>query len=317
MSKFVKNLLTVLSLIGLLAWGACVFVGVLFISDCSLPVSIASGVGCALLMGFFFFLSCHYARPEAGADYGAAANTKKWIFIVIYWILSIVSAWYVLHAVACTTVYKEEIQSKAHDEFVALRTMTSDNSSTPGSYMAYVNERLVHYRDKNPNHYTDSKLIDKDIAVLNDMYVKNSGYPELKEQIRQFGEPASYSVENWDIFTVSTYLARLDSEKDKWDSEIVKCAENGLDAEKDLNMPQNMRQPYKPLEPTYSDLVSSLKTPSVKGIEIIGIVTILVLQIIIMLAWIAVGVSTRKGATGIHNNKIGVAVWGEKPQQKK
>lgn len=303
MSSFVKSLLTVLSVIGLLAWGACVFVGVHFASDCSWPVSISAGVGCALLMGFFFFLACHYSRKQAGSEYGAVARTKKWVFLGIYALLTLCSAWYVLHAVACTTTYKEEIQSKAGEEFQALRAMTADKETTPGSYMEYVNERLIHYRTANPNHQTDTEILDKEVDDLYDLYVTKSNYPQLKLKIRQFGEPASYAVEHWDIFSVSSYLHDLDKKKSSWDTEIAACAENAAELE-----PANLREPYIPLKPTYTDLATPLLNPSSKGVTFAGILTAVVLQLLILLSWVAVAVSTQKGATGIAH-KQGVAIW--------
>lgn len=297
-----KVVLTVLSLIGLLAWGACVFVGAHFASDCSWPFSVSAGVGAAVLMAFFYFLACHYSRPDSQSQYGSAANTKKWIFFIIYGVVSIASAWYVLHAVACFTTYKEEIQNKAGDEFAALRAMTGDND--PGGYMEYVNGQLANYRNANPNHHTDGALLDKEVDDLYDLYLTRSEYPQLKQKIRQFGEPASWAVENWDIFTVSSYLHELDKKKAEWDAKLIECSKKGLELE-----PAELHEDYKPLGPTYNDLAKPLLNPSAKSITAAGVLTVLVLQLIILLNWISVCVTTHKGATGIKGNVQGVTTW--------
>lgn len=305
MNSFVKTLLTILSVIGLIAWGGCVFVGAHFASDCSWPVSVSAGVGTALLMGFFYFLACHYSRPDSQSQYGSAANTKKWVFISIYAVVAVVSAWYVLHAVGCFTTYKEEIQNKAGDEFAALRAMTGDNS--PGGYMEYVDLQLTNYRTANPNHLTDNTLLDKEVDDLYDLYITNSEYPQLKEKIRKFGEPASWAVENWDILTVSSYLHELDKKKAEWDAKFVECSKKGLEL-----APAQLHEDYKPLDPTYKDLAKPLLNPSGKSVTMQGIVTLVVLQILILLNWFSVFVTTRQGATGIKSSSpyaAGVGVW--------
>lgn len=302
MNSFVRTLLTILSVIGLLAWGGCVFVGAHFASDCSWPVSVSAGVGTALLMGFFYFLACHYSRPDAQSEYGSSANTKKWVFISIYAVVAVVSAWYVLHAVACFTTYKEEIQNKAGDEFAALRAMTGDSS--PGGYMEYVDLQLTNYRTANPNHLTDNTLLDKEVDDLYDLYVTGSEYPQLKEKIIKFGEPASWAVENWDILTVSSYLHELDKKKAEWDAKFVECSQKGLEL-----APARLHEDYQPSAPPTRILAKPLLNPSAEGVTIAGVLTLLVLQALILLSWISVCVTVYKDPTGIGSGTPGVTTW--------
>lgn len=277
--------------------------GAHFAYDCSWPVSVSIGLGTALLMGFFFFLSCFYARPKAGSEFGTGAMTKKWIFISLYLVVSIASAYYMIHAVACYTTFKSAIQEQAADEFTALKTMTNEAPSAQGSYKKYVNRQLAIYRDANPNN-SDPAALDQEVADLSDLYLVKSQYPTLRGEIVSFGEKAEYSIKHWDVLTVSSYLHRLDTKKAEWDSLLVKCSQSGLERE-----PANLHNKFEPVGPTYTDLAEPLLSPSLKNIDMASLLTMLVLQILIFMSWIAVGFALDKRATGIRNNDSGVAIW--------
>ena len=303
MSSFVKTLLTILSVLGIMAWGTGVFVGAHFAYDCSWPVSVSLGLGTALLMGFFFFLSCFYARPKAGSEFGTGAMTKKWVFISLYLAVSIASAFYMIHAVACYTTFKSELQDKAADEFTALKTMINEAPSAQGSYKKYVNRQLAIYRDANPGN-SDAAALDQEVADLSDLYLVKSRYPALRGEIVSFGEKAEYSIKHWDVLTVSSYLHRLDTKKAEWDSLLVSCSLNGLQRE-----PANLHNKFEPAGPTYTDLAAPLLHPSVSNIDMASLLTIIVLQILIFMSWIAVGFALDKRATGLKRNDNGVAMW--------
>lgn len=309
MSTLAKTLLNILSIAGILIWGAAVFIGIHFASHGSWPISISCAVGCALLMYFFLSLARLYAQPKASNRYGKAAVAKKWIFIGIYAVISIVSAWYVLHAVACTTVFKEGVQQKAADEFTELRAMINSAPSAKGSYLEYVDLQMSNYRNANPNNLTDESLLDNEVKDLYDLYVTNSGYPQLSQEIKQFGEKASWSIEKWHIFTVGEMLEQLVAKKPQWERQLAECSKKGLELE-----PAELHVDFTPLNTNYPDLAEPLFTPSAKGITATGILTVVLLQIIILLSWVAVCVDPNKGAKGLGGNKPGFATWSVQKQ---
>jgi len=309
MSSFAKTLLTVLSVLGILAWGAGVFVGAHFAYDCSWPVSVSMGLGSMLLMGFFFFLSCFYARPKAGSEFGSGAMTKKWVFISLYLAVSIASAYYMIHAVACFTTFKTEIQEKANDEFTALKGMINEAASGQGSYKKYVNRQLAQYRDANP-YFSDAAALDQEVADLSDLYLVKSQYPSLRGEIVSFGERAEYSIKHWDVFSVSSYLHQLDTKKGEWDTALVKCSQKGLERE-----PSNLHNAYEAIGPTYNDLATPLLNPSISNIDMASSMTMAVLQVLILMSWLAVGIARDKRATGLQSNDGTVGVWGQNKNQ--
>lgn len=304
MPSIAKILLNILSIAGLLIWGAAVFVGVHFVSRCSWPVSISSAAVCTLLMYFFLALARHYARPGATSRYGKTAVTKKKVFIIIYAVISLASSIYVLHAVACTTKYKEDIQLKASEQLNELRAMINTAPSAKGSYMEYVNLQLANYRNSNPNNLTERTQIDTEVSDLYDLYVTNSGYPQLSQEIKQFGEKASWAVDNWYIFTVGELLEELTTKKPEWETKLIECSKKGLELE-----PASIHRDFTPLQTNFPDLAKPLSTLSAKCLSLEGILTVILLQIIILLTWVSVCVDPNKGAKGLGLNRPGFATW--------
>lgn len=304
MPKIAQILLNILSAAGILIWGAAVFVGVHFASHCSWPVSISAAAGCILLMFFFLTLARHYAQPKANSQYGKTAVVKKWTFIGIYTVISLISSVYVIHAVACTTHYKEDIQIKASEELNELRAMINTAPAAKGSYMEYVNLQLANYRNANPNNLTDLSQIDTEVSDLYDLYVTNSGYPQLSQEIKQFGEKASWAVDNWYIFTVGKLLDELAIKKPAWEAGLIECSKKGLELE-----PAYLHLDFTPLHTNYPELAKPLSSPSMQGLTLGGLLTVVVLQIIILLSWLAVCVDPNKGAKGLGMNKPGFTTW--------
>lgn len=293
--KTTQKILTLLSAIGILCWGVAVFVGVHFASAGSWPASVAVGLASILLMGFFFFLSSHFAQPRSASEYGRSVEVKKWVFIAIYWALSLGSLPYVLHAVGCTTSLKEDIRSKAGEEFEALQIMVSKDGSQQGSYKEYVDGILANYRNSNPNHLTDADKLDMELTDLSDQFLVSSGYPALRAAIVAYWEPASYAVDHWDIFTVSDCLHELDSRKTEWDAKIAECSKYPTGSKYDLT---DIWREYKAPELTYTDLSEPLRHPSLGQAPALGWLLVVVLQALIMLSWITVCRSRFKNPLG-------------------
>lgn len=290
----VKSLLNVLAVVGIIAWSGAVFIGVHFASHCSWPVSLSAAVACGLLMYFFLYLSRLYFDPDSVEGQSKSANTRKWVFFALYVLVSLVSAWWLLHGIAATSLYKEEIQPVAKTQLDELKTYIDDEHEPDGSYMQYVSEQKASYRAKNPNNLTNTDRLDEDVNDLGDLYVSASGYGELRDEISRFIKRARPAINNWDIFAVSKYVDELSDRKPQWEEKLVLCSRNDADKMQGEFVHVDFQTGSK-IDP---DLATPLFTPSTAGITGLGLGILVILQIVIILSWIAVCNNGRKGADG-------------------
>lgn len=285
MSKSMKIFLNILSWCGIAVWSLIVLIGVHYAYGCSWAVSIPAGIVCALLMGFLLYAAKYFSHPKESNDFSAGGVVKKWLFFGLYCAVSLISAWWLLHAVAVATVLKEQVRPAAQVQIAELRTMVSPETgagATKGSYMEYVETRLSNFRNYNPNNRHDSSELDADLRNLRDLLVTNSGYPNLAREITDFGERADYAIDNWDLLTVGSYVDEMARKKPEWEKKLVECGKKA-----DIDEFESLHVEYAPLATHNTALAEPLFRPSASNITGVGIVLILLLQIVILLNWIA------------------------------
>lgn len=305
MTSTVKILLQVLSTLGILAWGAAVFVGLHFYSGCSFAVSIPSALVTALLMYFFLSLARQYAQPKTEGNYGALGKVKKWGFFGVYCLVSLLSALFVAHAVFCTTVMKSNVQARALETLDGIVRVTGD-ANTQGSYLEYVDQMLADYRNANPNAHTKADLLDAELADLNDHLTVNSHYSDIKREMTDYWQYADGSVRDWNWFYVSQYLDEMGPNLTRWQQQLADGSRQGLN-----KMPEGLFYEYQArLVPGQELDMSDFYTFGGHDFSWQALLLILGLQTVIILSWIAVCQDPTKRATGIGGGGIdGVGTW--------
>lgn len=306
MSKTIKIFLNVLSIAGILVWSVIVMIGVYYSAACSWAVAIPSAIACALLMGFLLYLARYFSQPKESNDFSVAGVVKKWVSFGLYCLVAIISAWWFCHAVAVATVLRAQVQPKAQVQLNELRAMinpTTGSGAAKGSYMEYVDSRLANYRNYNPNNRHDSSELDADLRNLRDLLVTNSGYPLTAAEIKDFGERASYAVDNWDLLTVGSYVDELGKKKVEWEKKLVECSRKG-----NVDEFTSLHVEYAPLSTHDTNLAAPLFDTGAGGVTGYAVMLMLLLQIIILLSWLAVSVDKVRAPRGVGENSF-ITTW--------
>ncbi len=306
MSKKIRLFLDILSVTGIFAWVIVMMPGVYYASGCSWAVSVPVSLGCGLLMGFFLYTARYFSRPKESNDFSVSGVVRKWLFFGLYAVVGLVSAWWVLHTVAVASTLRDSIQPAARVQLAELRTMinpATGSGAAKGSYMEFVESRLANYRNYNPNNRTESDELDADLRNLKDLLVATSGYPMLSAEIKDFGERASYAVDNWDLFTVGSYVDELARQKPIWEKRLAECSRNA-----NTDMFAMLHTEYAPLDTHDTRLAYGIFHPSWANVSFGGVALVLLMQIVILSSWVAVSVDKVRSPKGVGENNF-ITTW--------
>ena len=300
-----KMFFLILCCLGLILWAVGFFFGFNYIQNGALMVSIPVAIFVLVLMGGMIYLMKRFCNPNGADNYRVAKNTEK-VALVIYAIASLCTAVYIGHFVSVSMNDKTVIQDQVDKELKELdRIFDISEQPVAGSYMSWVLDECENYKIKLQGEGRDSSTIIVKVAELEDELVNQSGFSNLQDNVQKFLGECSYSVKNWVWLTVSEKISLLEANKEIWEKEAEQCA---LKSEYAKNEPYKCNQTV-----SFSNIASPLTTISGKDFSIPAIILIIVLQIMILLSYLADRPNTGRDPIKYKNNDF-VRSYGAKKQ---
>lgn len=267
-----KLFYNVLSGVGIILWTLCFFFGFNYTQNGALVVSVPIAVFVLIALGFFIWRLTIVATQK-----GKKSKIAEYGLIGMYAIVSLVTAYFIIHVVAVTTQYKVEIQDSAKKEMQELGRIFG-SSETAGSYMSYVADKLGTYKIQLEGEGLSEGTISVKSAKLETELVTGSGYAALETEVIDFLGRCDYSVNNWVFLTVGSYLAQLEANKGAWEQQVVECSTK---TEYTKNEPYDCKSQYSDL-----NLTEKLTETSLGNFSIASILLIIILQLMMMLTYI-------------------------------
>lgn len=253
-------------------WTLCFFFGFNYTQNGVLVVSIPIALFVLIVLGFFI-----WRLTVVSTQKGEKAGIAEYGLIGMYTIVSLVTAYFIIHVVAVTTQYKVEIQDNAKKEMQELGRIFG-SSETAGSYMSYVADKLGTYKIKLEGEGVSEGTINVKSAELETALVTGSGYATLETEVIDFLGHCDYSVNNWVFLTVGSYLTQLEANKRTWEQRVV---EYSTKTEYTKNEPYDCESQYSNL-----NLAEKLTETSLGSFSIASLVLIILLQLMILLTYI-------------------------------
>ena len=289
-----KTFFLILCVLGLILWTVGFFFGFNYTQSGALMVSIPVSIFVLVLMGSMIYLMKRFCNPNGADNYRVAKNTEK-AALVVYIIVSLCTAVYIGHFVSVSMNDKTTIQDQVTKELQELDRIF-DDSDTPvsGSYMSWVLDECENYKIKLQGDGMDSTTIVVKVAELEDELVEKSGFSNLRDNVRKFLGECNYSVKNWVWLTVSEKISLLEANKSIWEESVEECA---------LKSEYAKNEPYKcNSTENHTDIASPLTSISGSDFSISALILVIVLQIMILLSYLADRPNTGRDPIRYKNN---------------
>lgn len=280
----------VVSVIGLVLWTCCVYLGLYFASSGSTGLSIPLSVCLGAAMGLFFFLMRRYTVFAQDRYRVHDSRRLEWIFFGLYMLVALGSAWFVLHSVAVTTTIKTGKKTVALDELGALYHVT-DTLKPAGSYPEYVDGEVARYRQAHSE--TAPQTLDAQAGELRDMLTRQSGFTGLQTEVKEFWQRADWTVREWNLQHLPSTAKHIHDKYKVWSDSLARCSDAAKAKfdNKPYAMPANVRE-----EAALYESFTSVTKADFSGWSI---PLVLVLQLLILSSWLGVMGSGRKRPEGI------------------
>lgn len=300
MNKTLKLVFLIVSLIGLLFWTACCFLGLYFATDGKLMVAIPVTLIIALALFFSYLLMLKLQDKNATQGNNDRAKTVSIVMICVYAVATICSAYYINHLVK-TYDSKADIQRTAATAIEELEVTFSDDANTENSYRDWVYTELERYkrhvRVNSENFTTDTTLL---WPKFKESLLEN-GYQNLETTVNENTRQIRASVvDTWYLFSLLTRLKDLER-KAEWEEAVVEFSKNH-------EYTQN--EPFAPVSTVSTANLSTPLTQDNFKVSVPAILIMVALQVIILLGYL-LGLKT-----GGKNDKIvttdhgSIRTWG-------
>lgn len=285
--------LMVLSVIGVLLWTMCTYIGLFFVSGGSLGISIPLGIAVGGLMAYFLYLMRRYTGFVMQRYRTEDATKYQWTFFALYLVVALGSALFVMKSVAVTTTIKNEYRTVALEDLRRLYNLV-DSTAPDGSYPKYVNMEVDRYRSGNGDK--EASTLDFESQQLRQRLTENSGFNNMRAEIVEFWQLADYTVRNWELWylpsTVNTFYER----ETVWVDSLVNGAEKG-----NYDIYATLHTPFTPNYKSQANLYHSFR--SINGNDFSGwcIPVVLILQFLILGSWLSMLGSGPRRPDGVNN----------------
>jgi ABC-type multidrug transport system fused ATPase/permease subunit len=288
MNKTLKLVFMIISIIGLLFWTVCCFLGLYFATDGKLMIAIPVALVIALALFFSYLLMLKMQDKSATQGNRDRAKTLGIIMLCVYAVVTVCSAFYINHLVK-TYDSKSDIQRTAAAAIEELDVTFSEDANTENSYRDYVYTELGRYKRHvrvNPESITtDTTLL---WPKFNESLLEN-GYQNLETTVNETTSQIRASVvDGWYLPTLLTRLKELER-KTEWEEKVVEFSKNHEYTQDD---------PFVPVSTVSSANLSDPLTHADFKVSIPAILIMLALQVIILLGYL-LGLKT-----GGKNDKI-------------
>lgn len=300
-----KVFLWILSCIGLLCWCACFTFGYSYSEGGALNMSIILGVALLVAMGLAFWLMVRWSHPKS-EDHKANAKNKEIAYSAVYLILSALSISGVAKFVTVQSTVKDKVRTIALQRMDELETIFGDEN-TPGSYLAYVEEKAATLAISVAARYTGTDESGKNdnvrvaVATFKDRMTKDGQFENLQNTVNNFLDHCRYSFNHWIPWTVTRYLNELDEKLPSWEEEVMQMS---------TASPWTENEPYKVDTVSKGNkLINMVKNPEGGIFTGLAILLIIVLQVIILLSYLT-GRDWNKGGPVRGDKGLNVRTWG-------
>lgn len=289
-----KIILNTLCVIGLILWVLCFYIGFAYYRPDAVMTTIIAAVFVFLLMGGLVYLMKRFGDPASLAgdiNYNVARNTERLCW-VIYAIISLVSAVFILHFVNIDLNHKDRIINDANNQVEELaRIFALPETKTQDSYCDWVEKRVKAYTENIKNEGTRKAQAAKKRSELMP--------PNCKMLLTQADDLRGYSA--WSLqntwywwFGGANQMQQLETMKPKYEAELMEYSKAAKGAVYDMNAIHH--------EP----LTKELANLSGNDVTFMGILLVLILQALILLAYIAFRPNRPDGPTRAKGDGIRV-----------
>lgn len=294
--------LTILSIIGLILWTAGIFIGLFFISGGSYGISIPVSIAVGGLMGLFIYLMRRYTSLEKRGYRAREAAKYKWLYTALYIFAALASAYFVMHAVAVTTTVKNECRTAALEDLRSLYNVVDKVNAPDGSYPEYVTNQVELYR--RGNSHKDASTLRFECDQLRQRLEKTSGFDNLHDVIVTYWQEADATVRDWDLLYLPSTMNTLHDKQTIWMDSIRACAEAGS-----FDRYKKNHTPYTTSFSPNSDLYNKFRSVNSSDFSGWSIPVVLLLQILILGAWLMMLKGGAERSTGINTGKDDNLIW--------
>ncbi len=301
MNKTLKLVLMIVSIIGLLFWTACCFLGMLYAFDGRLEIAIPLTLLLAVALFLSYLLMLKTQDKNATQGNRDRAKTLGVVMIAVYAVATLVSAFYINHLVKVENEYKKETKDNATLAIKELETEFGD-AETAGSYEHYIyNTAIPTFETQlnlnmTANDSTDLELLEKWLLGI-DQFASSGSFSELREAVEKETKKMKNAVKKWNVFnsvSVLRQLKELIENKPKQEEQLKAWVKSREKEE----YPFLHDEPYEfSPEVDCTHLLDQVTHSSFK-VSLVAILIMLALQVVILLGYL-LGIKT-----GGKNDKI-------------
>lgn len=289
-----KLVLKIVGAIGIAFWTACCFLGLFFASDGNMMVAIPITLIIAVLLFLSYFLMMKFQDKDTRQGNAKNAKTLELVFLAVYLVVMVCSAYYVNHIVKVETEYKDQVRNDALQAIEEL-SITFDNEEydfSQKSYRQYVDDQTNSYitQLKKEDAYrgdNDPKVSDFTEYMLGNGQHRDDddNYSNLEMEVNDKLDMIYNGVYDWNIFSVLPMLHDLEIYKPIWEEKLMEYSR----AKESEEYPFLAEEPFRGGE-YYSDYdCYGLSEPLTHAnFQISGktVLITVVLQIVILLAYL-------------------------------
>ena len=291
-----KTALKIVSIVGLLLWMACCYLGLFFATDGNYPITICV----TLLIGVVLFLSylLMLKMQDKGATQGNRdrARTTGFVMLGVYIVASLVSAFYINHFVK-TFDMKGTIQkgAKAAINELDMTFDPNDVNPLPNSYRQWILDKSQGYKTSLKNNGFNGS-ISTEVEAFENMLLgtEDEGYINLETIVLDNLNKIEKSIDGWNFFTVVDRLHDLQNKK-AWENQVVEYSK----AHEYTKV-----EPFKPVQEHPCPPLEELTHASFIPVSFPAILIILALQLVILLGYL-LGIKTGGGRDKIVTSDTG------------
>lgn len=308
-----KIFLRILSAIGLLVWCTCFAFGFDYNRGGALVVGCLLAFFLLLVMGMLLYLMMRWSNPKS-TDHKANSHIREIISCILYGIIALVSAGGVCQFITVQTKVRHQVAPIVANRVNELNIIFDKDGTQPeGSYRAYIDTKAYAYRMKveaeqdmlGLDDYNKESNVETAVNFFQNA-LENNGtvtFETLRTQI--VGENGlngyfDHLSQNWWPTMITKYTAMLDQKLPEWERQVVELS---------TNHEFTANEPYQPYVVDTNRSVVLLDKVKGGKFSILGIVVVIILQIIILLAYVA-GRNWSKAGPKRPKNDVQFVSWG-------
>lgn len=304
--KKLKLVLKIVGALGIAFWIVCCFLGLFFANNGNTMVALPIALLIGVLMFLSYFLMLKMQDKESRQSDAKRAKTMEIVWLCVYLVTMLFSAFYVNHLVN-TYDSREEIREQASDAIDELKVTFATSDAVNNSYREWVSAELVRYQlhvDDNPELYQgDHNLLWIDFE---DKLLAN-GYENLESRVNySLDQIKATVIDNWYLPTLLQRLKEL-TQKEEWEQQVVEFSK-GHEYTKE-------HEAYQPVSNYNCYGITSGLTTTSFNFSAISILIMVALQIIILLGFL-ISIKLGGGREKIKTSETGaIRSWTSVKQQ--